>query len=98
MGHSTAAKTPLPTVARILMEVDILRLCQHYLLSHRGSSELIPAVVWVLLGTKPCSDVDAGEHDLATNETPGSPTLARGDELAIEPARSQYTACCLLRS
>jgi hypothetical protein len=81
-----------------LLKADILKsLLVLSSLAH-GSPELVPAVVWVLLGTKPCSDVDAGEHDLAANETPGSPTLARGDELAIEPARSQYTACCLLRS
>ena len=47
------------------------------------------AVVRVFFSAKPGSDVDTGEHDLATNEAPSSSTLTGSDELTVEPARSQ---------
>lgn len=47
------------------------------------------AVVRILFGTKPGGDVDAREHNLATNEAPSSSTLTGSDELTVEPARSQ---------
>lgn len=44
-------------------------------------------VVWVLFGAEPGRDIDTGEDDLATDETPRGAAFTAGNKLAVEPVR-----------